>query len=82
MISRILIGIAIVGLGVLMVVKTPWFLSMVGRVYFAEKYLGGGGTRLFLKLLGVAIAVIGLIVITDLWDNFLAWMLAPLTGGR
>ncbi|MFH1631903.1 MAG: hypothetical protein ABIA47_02665 [bacterium] len=78
MIGRIIIGLLVAALGVLMVFKTPWFLSMIGRVAFAEKFFGGGGTRFFLKLLGIAIAVIGLLVVTDLWDNFILWVLGPL----
>ena len=80
MISRILIGLAIAALGLAMTLKTQWFLSMIGRIQFAEKYCGGGGTRFFYKLLGVGITLIGLIVITDLWENFITWVLSPLIG--
>lgn len=65
---RIVIGLLIVGLGVLMVYKTQWFMSMMGRLPFAEKYFGGGGTRLFYKLLGVFISMIGIMVVTNTFD--------------
>ncbi len=69
MITRILIGIAVSALGVLMAWKTPFFLEAIGRIETAEKYLGPGGTRLFLKLLGIGITLIGFMVITNLFDT-------------
>lgn len=69
MIGRIIIGLLVCGLGWLMVWKTQWFLDMLGFVDWAEQHLGSGGTRLFYKLLGTFIIIIGFIVITNLWDE-------------
>lgn len=46
-------GILIMVLGVFMVLKTPWFISNFGTSAWAENKLGGGGTRLMYKILGV-----------------------------
>ncbi|MCH8049353.1 hypothetical protein IH979_01430 [Patescibacteria group bacterium] len=67
-ILRILIGLALIGLGVLMVYKTQWFLSLIGRIPFWERIFGGGGTRMFYKLFGISLAIIGIIVATNLFD--------------
>lgn len=69
MIGRIIVGLLVCGLGWLMVWKTAWFLEMLGMVDWAEQHLGSGGTRLFYKLLGTLIIIIGFIVITNLWDE-------------
>jgi len=70
MLSRILIGFLISALGFLMVYKTPWFLSILGRVRFAEKTFGGGGTRIFYKLLGTVVLLVGFMVMLNLWEGF------------
>ena len=67
--ARILIGFLVSGLGVLMTIKTEWFMYMVGEVQFAQRMFGGGGTRFFLKLFGMFITIIGFLVITNLFDN-------------
>ena len=68
MIARILIGLLVAAIGWLMVWKTQWFLNMIGYIAWAEQHLGSGGTRLFYKLLGTLIIIIGFIVVTNLWD--------------
>lgn len=70
MITRILIGLFVVGIGVLMLYKTEWVLAAVGRVEWAEKNLGAGGSRLFWKLFGVIVCLIGFVVMTNLWTEF------------
>lgn len=68
MFTRILIGLAITALGFLFVWKTDLFYSMLGSVPWADRTFGGGGTRLFYKLLGVAIIMVGVMVMTNLFD--------------
>ena len=63
-----------------MAYKTPWFLRMMGRVAWAERTFGGGGTRLFYKLLGTLIAIIGIMVTTDLFSRFMEWLVGGLFG--
>lgn len=70
-ILRILIGLAVAGVGVYMVVRTRDILSFFGPVGWAEEKLGGGGSNLFYKLLGVVIILIGFTVAANLWNAFL-----------
>ena len=49
-----LIGFILVGVGALLVVKTEWITDFTGPIDWAEQHLGSeGGTRIFIKLLGV-----------------------------
>ena len=77
-ILRTLIGLVVVALGLSMTWKTPWYLSILGRNPWAERNMGSGGTRLLYKLIGVAIMLIGFIIVTDLWDNFMIWLVGGL----
>lgn len=68
MLTRILIGFAITVLGVLFVWKTDAFYSMLGSVEWADRTFGGGGSRTFYKLLGVGILIVGVMVMTNLFE--------------
>ncbi len=68
---RILIGILIAGVGTYMVLRTETILGFFGTVDWAERKLGGGGSRLFYKLLGIAIVFVGFMVATNLWSAFI-----------
>ena len=46
-------GILVMLLGVFMVIKTQWFISNFGHSGWAESKLGGGGTRIMYKVLGI-----------------------------
>lgn len=78
--ERILIGFFISVLGFFLVWKTEWFLGIMGYVNWAESVFGGGGTRLFYKLLGTAIIIIGFMVITNLFNSFMAGLIGGLFG--
>lgn len=80
MIARILIGILVSLGGYLMVWKTQFFLDAVGPIDWAERNLGGGGSRMFYKLLGVAIILIGFLVITNLFDTVIGGFIISLFG--
>ncbi|MEI7512135.1 MAG: hypothetical protein WCK01_01605 [Candidatus Uhrbacteria bacterium] len=71
LILRILLGAAIVAGGVAFVIKTSDIEGFLGPVPFAEKYMGGGGTRLFYKLLGIVFCLLGFLVMTNMWTAFL-----------
>lgn len=75
----IVLGIIILAIGVILVIKTEWFLENFGRISWFEKVLGTeGGSRLGYKLLGVLAIFIGIILATGSGENFLTWMLSPL----
>ncbi len=75
---RIIIGSILVALGIAMVIKTGKFRDFFGNVPFAEKYLGGGGTNLFYKFLGITIILVGFLWATNLWSAFLQATLGSL----
>lgn len=72
MITRILIGIALVILGGSMVIRTRWFMDFFGRIPWADAKLGGGGTATLYKFLGIIFCLIGFLAATNLWNAFLA----------
>ncbi|MFA5947124.1 MAG: hypothetical protein WC813_03805 [Patescibacteria group bacterium] len=80
MITRILIGIAVALAGCLIVWKTQIMLDSVGPIEWAERNLGGGGSRLFYKLLGVVIILIGFMVITNLFNDIVGGGIKSLFG--
>jgi hypothetical protein len=81
-ILRILIGFAIAVLGYFMVWKTTFFLNVLGPIAWADRNLGLGGTRLLYKLLGIAIIMIGFMVVTNLFDMVVGGFVASLFGGH
>ena len=76
---KVIIGLVVAAIGVLIVYKAEWFLQNFGTINFAEKHFGtSGGTRMFIKLIGIGVAFIGFMVATGLWNQFLNWVLGPL----
>ena len=75
---RILIGTVLVAIGTGMVWKTAKFRDFFGNVPFAERYLGGGGTNIFYKSLGIIIILVGFLWATNLWVPFLEVTLGSL----
>ena len=66
-----LFGPLLIAFGVLLVIKTEWFVENLGHNAWAEEHLGGsGGTRLMYKLSGIL-----LIFGTMMW---VTGMLGPL----
>jgi len=59
-----------VAVGIAMVIKTEAMMSMTGKIPWAEQHLQfSGGTRMFLKLIGIGIIMIGIIVMLNLVEN-------------
>ena len=77
-ILRILLGLVIVVVGAFFVIKTRTIMDFFGSVDFAEKYLGGGGTNLFYKLLGIVFCLLGFLIATNMWTAFLQATLGSL----
>lgn len=66
-ILRVIGGLFIIFIGCLFVIKTEWFLQNFGQIAWAEQNLGmDGGSRLFYKLLGIIIALVGIMMATGL----------------
>lgn len=58
------IGLALSAFGFSMVYKTDWYLGFMGLNDWAETKLGGGGTRLMYKLIGVMLCFFGILALT------------------
>ncbi len=72
LILRIVGGGILILVGCLFVLKTEWFLRNFGQVPWAEQHLGlEGGSRLFYKLIGLLVIIIGLMAATNLLGGFL-----------
>lgn len=73
------IGLAMLVVGALMTIKSEKVLEMFGRSEFFETKLGSaGGSRLGYKLLGITIALLGIMAMTGLIQGFMGWILSPL----
>lgn len=68
---HLLLGIAIAGLGTAIVIRTRDFVDFFGYSDWAEQKLGGGGTFLLYKVVGIFFCFIGIMLATNLWGWFL-----------
>ncbi|MCX6799705.1 MAG: hypothetical protein NT091_00975 [Candidatus Falkowbacteria bacterium] len=76
---NILLGLIGVAIGAAFVIKSETLLSMFGRIAFFEKHLGlDGGSRLGYKLLGIFIAMMGMMIMTGLFQGFMMFFLGPI----
>jgi hypothetical protein len=81
-ITRFLGGMVIVAIGVVFVIKSEWFLQNFGAIGWAEQHLGlDGGSRLFYKLFGVMLAIVGISLATGLLGNIIVGTLGGMFGG-
>lgn len=75
------IQLLIIGLGTLLVVKTQWIYDFTGPIDFAEKYLGSeGGSRLFIKLMGVLMIAGSFLAMTGLLGAMVDGIFGSLLG--
>lgn len=75
----IILGLVILSIGVVLVIKTEWFLQNFGRITWFENTFGTeGGSRLGYKLLGLLAIFIGIVMISGNGLNFFTWLLSPL----
>ncbi|NQU77168.1 hypothetical protein HQ544_00555 [Candidatus Falkowbacteria bacterium] len=59
-----------------MVIKTDWFYNFLGPLPFAEKYLNTeGGSVLAYKAIGLIAVFVGFLMIFNLFEIFLKWVL-------
>lgn len=76
---QFILGLIVLGIGIVLIVKTSSIVSFFGRIAFFDKYLGTeGGTRLGYKLIGLFAIFIGTLMMFGLIDSFMLWVLSPL----
>jgi hypothetical protein len=78
MITRILIGLVITVIGFLIAYKFEAMFRAFGRIAWVEKYLGIGQSRFYYQALGFLIAIIGLMVMTNLFERIALAILLPI----
>lgn len=71
MIGNILIGIVLVAAGFGIVWKTRAIIGFFGPIDWADRHLGGGGTALMYKFIGIVLILVGFLWATNLWSAFL-----------
>ncbi len=67
--------------GFFMVWKTEAIFSWTGQIDFAENKLGTGGTRLFLKLIGLGVVFLGIFIATNIISDILTTFVSVFTRG-
>lgn len=79
---RILGGLAAALVGLFFLFKSEVMLDFLGPIDSIDAKLGASGTRLFYKLFGTVIVIIGFMVMTNLWTAFLNATLGSLFPQR
>ena len=66
------IGAVCVVIGILLVLKSEWFLYNFGAIPWAEQNLGtSGGSRLMYKFIGLIAIFVGFLLVTNMFGNFI-----------
>lgn len=73
-------GFAAIIVGALFVIKTEWLVENFGHSEWAEQHLGGGGTRLMYKLMGILFIILSLMGMTGLLGEVLIGVFGRLFG--
>ena len=77
--SHLILGALVIAVGLVLVIKSEWFLSNFGRIGFFDQHFGtSGGSRLGYKLVGMFTIFIGILIFINLIGGFLMWVLSPL----
>ena len=75
-------GLAIAGIGILLILKHDFMVDNFGRIAWAEEHLGTeGGSRLFYKLLGLLIILLGFGIMFNIWQPLFFKAAAPAFKG-
>ncbi len=75
---NIFIGLLLVVIGFLIVWKTRKIIDVFGTSSWADAKLGGGGTMLLHKFIGIVVIFVGFMWATNLWNAFLQATLGSL----
>ncbi len=79
---RIIVGVLIDLVGLFFIFRSETLLDFLGPIDMIDAKLGGGGTRLFYKIVGTVIVIAGFLYMTNLWDAFLGATLGSLFPKR
>lgn len=77
-----ILGLLAIGVGVILIIYTEWFIDNFGRSAWAEEKLGGeGGTRLLYKLVGMAMILLAFMTMTGITQRMALRLFSGLFGG-
>ena len=66
------LGLLVIGVGSLLVIKTQWIYDFTGPIEWADQHLGTeGGTRLFIKLIGIVIILGAFLAVTGILGGWI-----------
>lgn len=75
------IEILVIAIGCVLVIKTQWIYDFTGPIDFAERFLGTeGGSRLFIKLIGVLMITGSFLAMTGLLGAMIDGIFGSLLG--
>ena len=74
---RYVIGVFIIALASFLIIKTEYFYSLTGPMDWPEQHIGPGGTRLFLKIIGLILIFGALFYMTGALGDFGHAVLTP-----
>ncbi|MFA6427879.1 MAG: hypothetical protein WCW16_05605 [Candidatus Magasanikbacteria bacterium] len=77
---KYVIGFLVIALGAFMVIKTQWMIENFGHSEWAEAKIGGGGTRLMYKVLGIVFIFLSLMGMTGMLGNMIMKFFGRLFG--
>ncbi len=78
---KYIVGILAIVVGIILVVKTEWFVENFGSNSWAEEHMGSsGGTRLLYKLIGIAFIALSLMGMTGLLGEIILGIFGRLFG--
>ena len=79
---KYVLGMLVIVVGAIMVIKTEWFLENFGQSSWAEDKLGGGGSRLMYKLIGIAVVLLSLMAMTGMLGEVIVSVFGGIFGLR
>ena len=80
---KYILGILAIVVGIILIIKTEWFVENFGSSAWAEEHLGSsGGTRLMYKLIGTAFIVLSFMGMTGLLGEILLSIFGGLFGAK
>lgn len=69
---KYIVALLAIAVGAILVIKTEWFIQNFGTSSWAEEHMGtSGGTRLFYKLVGIAIILIAFLGVSGLLGDII-----------
>ena len=73
-------GVLAMVVGAIVVIKSEWFLDNFGSISWAENHLGGGGSRLAYKLMGLILVAGSLMIMTGVMQAIILNVFGSLFG--